>query len=217
MVRRGSAANVGRVAMAAFIIAGCSHAAPPSPAVDALDSSLPVLTIPSDVQRLAVLYPRGVNPEWSNAYSQLEGAAFQLKVHRPTLRIIDRSHMGTVFSEQRFQSGGLVSDESAVRIGQILGVDSVLIYRIDGPSLRDRLWARQYQDLPPITVTTKIIRVESAEVVYHNVVTARVRVGPVDGSGWSLSDSSVDYQRWSREALDRGVKQAVVDLRRAFE
>jgi hypothetical protein len=217
MVGRGSAANVGRVALAVFIIAGCSHAAPPSPTVDTLDFSLPVLAIPPDVQRLAVLYPRGVNPEWSNAYSQLEGAAFQLKAHRPTLRIIDRSHMGTVFSEQRFQSGGLVSDESAVRIGQMLGVDSVLIYRIDGPSLRDRLWARQYQDLPPITVTIKIIRVESAEVVYHNVVTARVRVGPADGSGWSLSDSSVDYQRWSREALDRGVKQAVVDLRRAFQ
>ena len=217
MVGRGSTVNVGRVAMAALIIAGCSHTTPPPPPIDVLDSSLPVLTIPSDVQRLAVLYPRGVNPEWSSAYSQLEGAAFQLKAHRPTLRIIDRSHMGTVFSEQRFQSGGLVSDESAVRIGQMLGVDSVLIYRIDGPTLRDRLWARQYQDLPPITVTTKIIRVESAEVVYHDVVTARVRVGPADGSGWSLSDSSVDYQRWSREALDRGVKQAVVDLRRAFQ
>jgi len=66
-------------------------------------------------------------------------------------------------------------------------------------------------------VTTKIIRVESAEVVYHNVVTTRVRVGPADGSGWSLSDSSVDYQRWSRDALDQGIKQTVVDLRRAFQ
>jgi hypothetical protein len=122
--------------------------------------------------------------------------------------------MPTVFTEQRFQAGGLVSDESAVRIGQMLGVDSVLIYRIDGPTLRDRLWARQHQDLPPITVTSKIIRVESAEVVYLNVVTARV--DEADGSRWSLSDN-VDYQRWSREALDRGIMQTVVDLQRAFQ
>ena len=217
MVRKGSAVNVGRVVVAALMFARWSSSPPPSPTIGASDLPLPVLAIPPDVQRLAVLYPRGVNPEWSSAYSRLEGAAFQLKAHRPTLRIIDRSNMPTVFTEQRFQAGGLVSDESAVRIGQMLGVDSVLIYRIDGPTLRDRLWARHYQDLPPIIVTTKIIRVESAEVVYHDVVTARVGVGPADGSGGFLSDSSVDYQRWSREALEKGIMQTVVDLQRAFQ
>jgi len=214
MVGRGSAVNVGRIAMTALMVAGCSGSPPPSPAIGRSDISLPVLAIPPDVQRIAVLYPRGANPEWSSAYSRLEGAAFQLKAHRPTLRIIDRSYMPTVFTEQRFQVGGLVSDESAVRIGQILGVDSVLIYRIEGPTLRDRFWARQYRDLPPITVTSKIIRVESAEVVYLDVVTARVE--ETDRSGWSLSDT-VDYQRWSREALDRGIMQTVVDLERAIQ
>jgi len=214
MVRRGSAVILGRVAMVALMIAGCSSSPPPSRAIDEFNSSFAVFTIPPDVQRLAVLYPRGANSEWASAYSRLEGAAFQLKAHRPTLRIIDRSNMPTVFTEQRFQAGGLVSDASAVRIGQLLGVDSVLIYRIDGPTLRDRLWARQQEDLPPITVTSKIIRVESAEVVYLNVVTARVN--DVDGSRWLLSDN-VDYKRWSREALDRGIKQTVVDLQRAFQ
>ena len=163
--------------------------------------------IPADVQQMAVLYPRGGTPEWSSAYGRLEGAAFQLKTFRPNLRIIDRSHMPAIVSEQRFQVGGLVSEESAVRIGQMLGVDSVLIYRIDGPTLRDRFFARQHRDLPPVTVTSKIIRVESGEVVYHNVVTARA--DETEGFGWSLSDN-VDYQRWSREALDRGIMQTVL-------
>lgn len=214
MVGRGSAVNVGRIAMAALMFAGCSSSPSPSPTIGGLDVPLAVFAIPPDVQRLAVMYPRGANPEWSSAYSRLEGAAFQLKAHRPTLRIVDRSHMPTVFTEQRFQVGGLVSDESAIRIGQMLGVDSVLIYKIDGPTLRDRFWARQHRDLPPITVTSKIIRVESAEVVYYNVVTAWVE--GADGSRWFLSDN-VDYQRWSREALDRGIIQTVSDLRRAFQ
>jgi hypothetical protein len=122
--------------------------------------------------------------------------------------------MPTIVSEQRFQVGGLVSDESAVRIGQMLGVDSVLIYRIDGPTLRDRFFARQLHDLPPVTISSKIIRVESGEVVYHNVVTAPVN--ETEGSGWALSDN-VDYLRWSCEAVDRGVIQTVDDLCHAFE
>lgn len=70
-------------------------------------------------------------------------AAFQLKTNRPNLRIIDRSQMPASVAEQRFQVGGLVSEESAVRIGRMLGVDSVLIYRIDGPTLRERFFAQR--------------------------------------------------------------------------
>jgi hypothetical protein len=41
-------------------------------------STHPLLPIPAGVQRMMVLYPRGESPEWSSAYSRLEGAAFQL-------------------------------------------------------------------------------------------------------------------------------------------
>ncbi|MGQ0811260.1 MAG: hypothetical protein ACT4OO_08555, partial [Nitrospiraceae bacterium] len=116
--------------------------------------------------------------------------------------------------EQRFQMGGTVSDETAVRLGRLIGVDSVLIYRIDGPTLRDRLWARQHWDLPPITVTSKIIRVESAEVIFHNVVTARAE--DMSGWSWSLSEAS-DMQRFSRAALEQGITHTMMDLQRAFQ
>ncbi|MGH7148301.1 MAG: hypothetical protein ACREIJ_10445 [Nitrospiraceae bacterium] len=214
MARRGAAIRVMGILTMAVLIASCSSVTTQTPPTFGFRSALSVLPIPASVQRMAVLYPRVGNPEWSNAYSRLEEAAFQLKALRPNLRIIDRSHMPAIASEQRFQVGGLVSDESVVRIGQMLGVDSVLIYLIDGPTLRDRFWARQHRDLPPVTVTSKIIQVESGEVAYHNVVTARA--DEAEGSGWSLSDH-VDYQRWSREAVDRGIMQTVFDLHRAFE
>lgn len=214
MARRGSAVQMVGILTMAVLMASCSDVTTQTPPTFGFRSAPPMLPIPAGVQRMVVLYPRGGSPEWSSAYSRLEGAAFQLKTFRPNLRIIDRSHMPAIVAEQRFQVGGLVSEESAVRIGRMLGVDSVLIYRIDGPTLRDRFWARQHRDLPPVTITSKIIRVESAEVVYHNVVTARAE--ETDGSGWSLSDH-VDYQRWSREAVDRGVMQTVFDLHRAFE
>jgi len=214
MARRGSAVQMVGTLTMAILVASCSNVTTQTPPTFGFRSASPVLPIPAGVQRMVVLYPRGGSPEWSSAYSRLEGAAFRLKTFRPNLRIIDRSHMPAIVAEQRFQVGGLVSEESAVRIGRMLGVDSVLIYRIDGPTLRDRFFARKHRDLPPVTVTSKIIRVESAEVVYHNVVTAHM--DETEASGWSLSDN-VDYQRWSREAVDRGVMQTVDDLRRAFE
>jgi hypothetical protein len=141
----------------AVLVADCASVATQTTPTFWLRSAPPLSPIPADVQQRAVLYPHGGTPDWSNAYGRLEGAAFQFKTFRPNLRIIDRSHMQTIVSEQRFQVGGLVSEDSAVRIGQILGVDSVLIYRIEGPTLRDRFFARQHRNLPPVTITSKII------------------------------------------------------------
>lgn len=177
-------------------------------------SSVPLLPIPRDVQRIAVVYPKSAIPDLADAYNRLEGATFQLKRRRPGLKIVDRNHLPVVLQEHRFQLAGSVADDSAVRIGRVLGVDSVLIYRIDGPSHRDRMWARSYRDLPPMTITSKIIRVESAEVLYHGVVVARI--GEMASWGWSLEDNT-DFHRLSREALERGIVQTVLELRQAFE
>ena len=172
------------------------------------------LQVPEDVRRLAVLHGRTRHGDERDAYSRLEGAVFQLKELRPSLRIFDRSHLAAVLREQRFELSGAVSDRTAVRIGRLLGVDSMLIYHIEGPSLRDRMFAEHYDDLPPFLVASKIIRVESGEVVFHNVVTAPIQ-DPLERRGTHLS-SEFSPEPVMRHALERGVAQTVSDLRRAF-
>jgi hypothetical protein len=173
----------------------------------------PSLRIPVTVERLAVLYPRTYNRELLDAYARLAGASFQLKEQRPALHIVERFDLPTIRSEQSFQLGGAVSDGTAVGLGRLLGADSVLLYHIEGPALRDRILAKLYGELPPFTVISKIIRVESAEVLYHNVVTA-----PVAGE----NNSSLSFVGGSRQnlsfqtALDRGVEQTIADLQHAF-
>ena len=76
--------------------------------------------------------------------------------------------MQAIGSKQRFQVWGLVSEDSGVRIGQMLGVDSVLIYRIERPTLRERFFGRWHRGLSLMTITSKIIRAEYGEIVYHN-------------------------------------------------
>ncbi len=65
-----------------------------------------------------------------------------------------------------------------------------------------------------VTVMSKVIRVESAEVLYNRVVVARIE----DSSswGWSLTDC-IYYQPLSREAIERGTMQTLSELGRAFE
>jgi hypothetical protein len=75
-----------------------------------------MVSIPSDIRQMAVLYPRGGTADWTSAYGRLEAAAFQIKSFRPNLRIIDRSHMQAIVSEQRFQIGGLVSEDRRANV-----------------------------------------------------------------------------------------------------
>jgi len=204
----------GMVFLMAFSLAGCQSSSLPAASPLVVRTIGQSLTIPVDVQRIAVFYPRSSNSDFLEAYQRLEGATFQLKILRPTLKVVDRFHLLAVLTEQRFQNAGAVADDSAVRVGHLLGVDSVLLYSIDGPTLRDRLFAHVPSQVRPITVTTKIIRVESAEIVYLNVVTARMD----DGERWDWSPSdNWDYQQLSRAALERGIIQTVSDLQRAFE
>lgn len=214
MVRRNGLSSELSVLLCLSVFAGCQSTAPPvlqGPTV--LKTVPPSLQVPFTVERLAVLYPKTSIRELLDAYHRLEGAAFRLKEQRPSLRIVDRFELQTILGEQRFQFEGSVSEESAVRLGRLLGVDSVLLYRIEGPTFRDRVLARYYGDLPPFTVTSKIIMIESAEVVFHNVVTS-----PVVGVRDALSPSAVESSMPPavRAALERGVAQTTEDLWHAF-
>ena len=172
------------------------------------------IPIPREVQRIAVLYPKSVSSEMADAYNRLEEATFELKAVRPSLKFVDRLYLPVVLEEHRFQLTGSVADESGVRLGRFLGVDTVLIYRINGPSMRDRMWARSHRDLPPVTVTSKMIRVESAEVVYHNIVATEIE----ESTSWGGSFlDRTEYQRLSREAMERGIVQTVLELRQALK
>ena len=192
---------------------GCQTVVPPSPATSIRTPASSFPHIPMTVERLAILYPKTYNRELLDAYAQLAGAAFQLKEHRPSLRIIERFDLRVIQEEQQFQLSALVSDATALSLGRLLGADSVLLYRIDGPTLRDRVLAKLYGELPPFTVTSKVVRVESAEVVYHNVVTTPVAFRN-DSLPFFFSDREHDPSY--RAALERGIAQTIADLQHAF-
>ncbi len=160
-----------------------------------------------------MLHQTPTDRDQRDAYSRLEGAAFQLKELRPDIRIFDRANLQRILSEQQFQFSGPVAEETAVRAGRMLGVDSVLLYEIRGPSARDRLFARDSSEIPPLSVSSKIIQVENGEVVFHNVVTAAVDESDAGGGGFGSEFAAAPL---IRSALARGVDRTIADLRQAF-
>lgn len=147
-------------------------------------------------------------------YSRLEHAAFQLKKQRAWIKIVDRHNMESLTNEQRLQVSGRVADDSAVRVGKWLGADSIVIFRIDGPTWRERLLARFHDKMPPFVVSSKIISVESGEVLYHDIV----RALPVPPSGkWDDYASDYELQPALRSALDRALSLTIDHLTQSFQ
>lgn len=169
----------------------------------------PSLIIPATVERLAVLHPNPSEREILHAYRQLYGAVFQFKEHRPDLKIVERLDLDSIVGEQHLHLNGRVSDDTAVHLGRILGADAILLYNIDGPTVREKAVARLEGQSPPFVVTSKIIRVENGEILYLNVVTAPVEQWDTDISFFSIAPHL-------QKALDRGVSQTIMDLKRAF-
>jgi hypothetical protein len=67
--------------------------------------------------------------------------------------------------------------------------------------------------MPPFVVSSKIISVESGEVLYHDVVTAMAI--PPSGE-WSDYASDYELQPALRSALDHALSVAIAHLNQSF-
>lgn len=166
--------------------------------------------IPASVARLAVFSPRSAPQALATAYRQLEVQTLRLRLQRPSLQIVDRSHLPDVVDEQRLQLSGTVSDDTVARVGHLLGADSLLFYRIERPTLRDHIWATFSGQLPPVRVFSKVVRIESGEVLYHQVITIPI-VGLHDDLDFHDIEPKVQV------ALEEGIARTIAALQHAFE
>jgi hypothetical protein len=194
---------------------GCRPPTPTPIAADSLPLDLMTtdMPVPQHVRRLAVWYPRAGEQELAYGYTRLEEATFQLKRQRSWIKIVDRRNVDQLTEEQRFQLSGRVADDSTVRVGKWIGADSMVLFRIEGPTWRERLLARMYGKMPPFVVSSKIISLESGEVLYHDVVAAI----PVPASGeWSEYASDYELRPAMHAALDQALSTAILHLQRSF-
>jgi hypothetical protein len=198
------------VGLLAGTLPGCRTDSPPP--VHAV-AARPGPPIPEHVRRVAVFYPAAQERDVAYGYARLEQAVLQLKRQRPWVRVLDRRHLTAVAAEQRLQLTGRFSDDSAARLGRLLGADSILFFQIDGPSWRDRLLARMHGTMPPVVVSSKVVQVETGEVLYHDMVVRTPDPGP---KGWDVYASDFEVQPLLRSSLEESLSEAIVNLNEAF-
>lgn len=192
------------------LLPACIASGPGPPPPLAVEASHNPTRIPESVQRLAVTYPRSTDPTLAATYAHLEAQSYLLKLSRPSLQIIDRTHLTSVLEEQRFQVSGGVAEDSMARIGHLLGADSILSYGVERPTWHDQFRAQFSGQVPPVRVFSKVTLVESGEVVFHHVVTVQPRALPEEAS-------LIAVEPLIQEAVKAGVGQTLLALQRAFQ
>ncbi len=90
----------------------------------------------------------------------------------------------------------------------------MVFFRIDAPTWRERLLARFYGKMPPFVVSSKIISLESGEVLYHDIVTAT----PPPATGkWDDYASDYELRPALQSALDQALSTAIAYLHQSFQ
>lgn len=171
------------------------------PAREVWSSTPQTVSVPATIRYLAVIHPDAPTRILSDAYRRLDGIVFQLKDHRPTLHILERQDLEKLLLAQQQELGFGVLEERVHGLGRLLGLDALLFFDIR---------ASTDASMASVTMTSKLVELESSEVLFHTVVISRTRRSP-RGS----LNAAIDSQAM-RLALDQAIVQMARDLRNAF-
>ena len=103
------------------------------------------------------------------AYDRLESKTWQIISNQGGVQVLERRNLEVVRKEQHLQRLYAMDEESAVRIGRLVGAQGVLIYRIRLPSWRDRFLVDE--EILPITFGGRLLEVETGTVLWSETVT----------------------------------------------
>jgi TolB-like protein len=139
----------------------------------------------ANVMTLAVmdLQSEGVSSIVVNAISDIVRTEF---VNIANFRVVERNQMDKVFEEQKLQLSGLTEESSAVKIGEILSAQKVVIGEVN-------LIENAY------VITLRIVDVETAESEFS----ARVRADSMD----DIEDRAVEIARDLAQRIVSGNKE----------
>lgn len=129
------------------------------------------------VKRLAVLpFEDGPGYNAKNSGKAVTGFVTAELAKHPKYRLLERSKLKTVIDEQDLQTTSLVDDQTAIRVGKILGVDGVVLGSVSEYEM-DKTTAYIYV-VPVVSreyrvgATLRIIDVRNSEVIYAHSASA---------------------------------------------
>ncbi|WP_242935355.1 CsgG/HfaB family protein [Leptospira kobayashii] len=125
------------------------------------------------INKVAVLLFDIEDAKWGDEFT--DAVALYISKYL-NVRVIEREQLSKVVNEQSFSKTGMIDEQTAVRIGKILGVDALVFGR--GSALRK--YDLKNSVIPNLvdTVSLKIVQIESGQVI----VNARKK----PGANWTI-------------------------------
>jgi len=84
--------------------------------------------------------------------------------------VVERDKMNKIMEEQKLQSQGMIDSQTAVKIGQIMGLEAIVVGAVSQFGVKkegsDYLLAQSKQQVADVTVDIRVIDVQSGQVLY---------------------------------------------------
>lgn len=142
--------------------------------------------------KVAVLRFEIDNCRWGDEFTDSVG--LYVAKYLP-VRVIEREQLSKVVGEQSFSRTGVIDEETAVKLGKVLGVDAIIFGR--GTALQIKNEAKQNVGNLLDTVSIKVVHIESG----HVLVNARKKPG-TDWSPWKTTKYLLGFGLiWSKEDI----------------
>ncbi|MGC8866586.1 MAG: CsgG/HfaB family protein [Elusimicrobiales bacterium] len=83
--------------------------------------------------------------------------------------VVERDKMNKIIEEQKLQQGGMIDPQTAVKLGQILGVEAIVVGAVSEFGVRkegsDYLLAQSKQQVAEVSVDIRVIDVQTGQVI----------------------------------------------------
>lgn len=130
----------------------------------ALLMSFTTLLYPQKRERIAVL-PLCGSSETYLAGITIENTLLELFTSKNKFEVVERSELERVLSEQRLGLSGLVSESSAIRVGEMLGADFLLLGSITNAEILYTVNRNCYLYVGKVTANVKIVETETGAII----------------------------------------------------
>ena len=141
----------------------------------------------------------------NQAYDRLESETWQVLTGQAGILVLERRNLDVVRQEQHRQQLYAMDEQSAVRIGRLVGAKGVMFYQIRLPSWRDRFIVEE--ELLPITLGGRLLEVETGTVLWSQTVTVSPSDCPSSSCWWGGKPQATLWP-----TIKQGIDQLVEDL-----
>jgi len=133
------------------------------------------------------------------------------------VKIIERERLATIMNEQNFQISGVVTSQSAVEIGNLLGIDYAIFGSINKATTEQKKSGTKLGDyginvnksIARVSISLKMVDIQSGEIVFMENFTKKVEDKTVGLADYGHNINFSNSKEFDKSLLGKAVRGAI--------